>query len=476
MGASYLIGILLFAWSAISGRGPRLPKRLPSGNVRVALIALACAVLCALFVLQLAAIGDVARSLLIRSPYGRDLPLPVIGAGYLYSTNVDAARATVVELAGIVQGVCLFTVGVLLCVHEKRERLVNVILGSTALVLTGIALTAPAMESADLYSYVGLALSANPYDPSATPFLGDAAIISRLWGTPLLPSPYGPLWLLISKAVVVPLGSLTAQLFALRLLELACLAACLLILRGLKVNRAVIALIAINPAVYDLFVAEGHNDIVGVALLLGAMLARPRSRFLAIALAAAAGLIKLPFAFLAMLVFVPESPVLRRLLLGVAPAVVTVAVSAVFGGAAYARALHRVYQAYSTSWSPLDSFFQGTLVVLALASVLLAVTRRKFIAGAVWTFPALGHFALPQYLAWSFPYAVAGSEPPLVFFAALPAAVYLLNTDFAMTPLFLTVRVVLCVTLVAAGIVHWLRYPRATRRGTARAAHGKTPE
>jgi hypothetical protein len=465
MGASYLIGIVLFAWSAICGRGPRLPKRLPSGGVRLALIAFACAVLCGLFALQLAEIGEVARSLLYRSPYARDLPIPIIGAGYLYSSDVDTGRAMLIEGAGIVQGLCLFAVGVLLRIRENRERLVDVLLALTALTLTGIALASPAMESADLYSYAGLARSANPYDPSSTPFTGDAAIISHLWGAPLLPSPYGPLWLAISRAVVVPLGSLTAQLFALRLLEVFCLGACLLILRGLKVNRAIIALIAINPAVYDLFVAEGHNDIMGVAFLLGAMLARRRSRLLAVALATAAGLIKLPFALLAMLVFVPEATVLRRLLFGVAPAVVTVVLSALFGGGAYARALHRVYEAYASSSSPLDSFMQVILVLLAIGCVLLAVTRRKFIAGAVWTFPALGHFPLAQYLAWSFPYALADSEPPLVFFAALPAAAYLLNTDFAMTPLFIAVRVVLLAAPPAFVIAHWLR-PRGTDRVT----------
>jgi hypothetical protein len=462
MGASYLIGILLFVWSAVV-RAPRPPKRLPSGAARVALIAVACSALCVLFALQLQEIGDVARSLLNRSPYGPDLPIPVIGAGFLYSTDVDPARATAIELAGIVQGLCLFAIGMLLRGAAKRERLVDTILALTALVLAGIALHAPTMESADLYSYVGLALSPNPYDPSATAFPGGAAIINHLWGTPLLPSPYGPLWLVISKAVVLPLGNLAAQLFALRLLELASLVVCLLILRGLAVNRAVIALIAINPAVYDLFVAEGHNDIVGVALLLGAMLTRPRSRLLAVALAAAAGLIKLPFALLAMLVFVPESPLLRRLLLGIAPAVVTVVLSALFGGALYLRALHRVYQAFTSSTSPLDSVLQFTLVLLALSSLALAVTRRKFIAGAVWTFPALGHFPLAQYLAWSFPYAVADSEPALVFFAALPVAVFLLNTDFAITPLFMAVRILLFVASIAAIIVSWFRHRSRTR-------------
>ncbi|HTV74717.1 MAG TPA: hypothetical protein VME66_13555 [Candidatus Acidoferrales bacterium] len=459
MGASYLIGILLYAWSTVSS-GVRLPVRLPTGAARVTCIAIASVALCALFALQLAMVDQVARSLANRSPYGHDFPLPVIGAGYLYRADVDPLRACIVEIAAIVQSIALLAVAALLSIRMARDRAVDVIVIVTAVVLTVTAVSAPAMESADLYSYAGLARSAAPYEPTNIPFSGDAAIINRLWGVPLLPSPYGPLWLAISKAVITPAHDLGTQLIALRLLEVASLAACLLLLRALKVSRATLALIAINPAVYDLFIAEGHNDIMGVAFLLSATWARRYSAPLAIVLASAAGLIKLPFALLAMLVFVPETTLRRRLLLGAAPAVLTVAISALAGGIPYSQALHRVYQAYTATATPIDSLLQLALALLAVGSVLFTVLYRRFLPGAVWAFPALGHFALAQYLAWSFPYALAMREPPLWFFASLPVAVYLLNTDFSMTPLFVGLRVLLVIAPIAALVAIRFRYHR----------------
>ncbi|HEY0798577.1 MAG TPA: hypothetical protein VGD50_05475 [Candidatus Baltobacteraceae bacterium] len=457
MGASYLIGMLLFAWSCVRSAWPALRLRALGGKTRLGLIALCCLLLCCLLRIQLTATDQVARSLLHLSTYASGFPIPMIGAGFLYSADVDAPRAMIIEVAATAEALILLLLGAMLVFNAGHEKLITGILTATAAALAALALFAPAMESADLYSYVGLALTPQPYHPAAYVLPGDAAVINRLWGLPILPSPYGPLWLALSRVVVAMAPTLGTKLFAFRVVELVSIAVALVMLRMLGASRPAIVLFALNPAVYDLFVTEGHNDMLGVTLILAAMWARKRSLILAVALATAAGLIKLPLAFIAMTVFVAEPTLLRRLVLGFAPALLATLVSFLAGGSAFLWALHRVYAVYATASTPFDSSLHVALAGLAILALLVALTTGRFIRGAVYAMPALGHFPLAQYLAWSFPFALREHEPDTLFLAALPVAVYLLNTDYAMNPFFIVVRSLLVIGSVGALLVAWRR-------------------
>ncbi len=66
----------------------------------------------------------------------------------------------------------------------------------------------------------------------------------------------------------------------------------------------VLALFAINPAIYYSFVIMGHNDLFAVLLVVAAMAVIARRPVLGVALAAASGLVKISFLFISALVFV----------------------------------------------------------------------------------------------------------------------------------------------------------------------------
>jgi hypothetical protein len=235
------------------------------------------------------------------------------------------------------------------------------------------------------------------------------------------------------------------KLYALRAIGLIAIAACIAFLIALKKTASLIWVIAVNPAVYQLFVAEGHNDILGVAFILGAVLLRKRFPRLAVVLAACAGMVKLPYILVAPLVFVAEPTLRRRITLGCASAAVTLAVSIIAGGPWYAWALHRVYQLYPQRISPLETLLHLAVAALAVAALVAAVVFRRFIAGLSWSNLALGQFALPQYLAWCFPYALLADEPNLAFFASLPIALFLLNIDYMISPLYNAARAFLII-------------------------------
>ncbi len=270
-------------------------------------------------------------------------------------------------------------------------------------------------------------------------------MVNAVWGLPLAPSPYGPLWWLISRPLVAPGASLLGEMLAFRAVEIVALAILLASLAALGCSRRTIALLAVNPGIHTMFIAEGHNDLLAASLLFAAATARRRSALLAVLLAAGAGAIKLPFLLPAFLVFLPEPTLLRRILLGSAATLTTLLATQLTAGTAYWQALRRVVELYPSHPTPMESALQALLALIALGAVAWALLARRVLPGAVWAFPALGHFPLPQYLAWSFPAALLGRRPQIVFLAALPLTIYMLNIDNALTPLFLATRALLAI-------------------------------
>jgi hypothetical protein len=273
---------------------------------------------------------------------------------------------------------------------------------------------------------------------------------------------YGPLWIAVSKAALAAAPSLVAKLIVLRLVGLFAVAACIAMLARMRVPRPVIVLFAVNPAVYDLFVAEGHNDMLGVAFILAAALARRRSRLVAMALCVAAGCIKLPFILIAMLVFASEETLLARLGLGLASAALSLSVSFAWAGPWYLWALRRVYDAEGGAPSAPQVALQVVMFFTGICAVVGALWSRRFSAATPWFMPTFGRSPLPQYLAWGLPAVFLDPAPNWAFLAAMPLMAFLLDTAFAFTPL---------TTLVLAligGAVVWMAFQ--TSRATTRTA------
>jgi hypothetical protein len=168
-------------------------------------------------------------------------------------------------------------------------------------------LVGPPVFSRDLYSYIGQGLLANhglnPYTvaPSALANPHLLTSIASVWRNTA--SPYGPLFVLASRATVAMAGSsLVAQVLAFRLLELVGVALLMVFLPRLARHLGTdpglaLWLGVLSPLALFSFVASGHNDalmigllVAGVTLSLGGRLA------VGVALCALAATIKLPAA------------------------------------------------------------------------------------------------------------------------------------------------------------------------------------
>jgi hypothetical protein len=215
-------------------------------------------------------------------------------------------------------------------------------------------------------------------------------------------------------------------------------------------------LFAVNPAIYDIFVSEGHNDIFGALFVLAAASAYRRSPIAALILAVAAGAVKLPFILIGALAFTMEGRIARRIALGITSIFSACVVSILAGGPWYVWALHRVSILAAQPTSLTEKILHAIAASFAFGFLLLAMTRKQFFLGAAWSIPTLSLGILSQYLAWSFPYALLAEESNLTFFTTLPIAAYLLNTQYEVTPFFILLRAAV-VIIPTIGIVRILR-------------------
>jgi heme/copper-type cytochrome/quinol oxidase subunit 4 len=191
---------------------------------------------------------------------------------------------------------------------EARRGLLSVGRAWVLLALWGLPLfLGPPVFSRDVYSYIAQGLLAhhgfNPYHvaPSA---LGHGPLLSSVasvWRNTA--SPYGPLFVMVSRATVTVAGSsLVSQILWFRGAELIGVAAIMVSLprlsRRLGTDPGVaLWLGALSPLALFSFIASGHNDALMVGLMVAGVTVAMEGRFsVGVALCAVAALIKVPAA------------------------------------------------------------------------------------------------------------------------------------------------------------------------------------
>jgi hypothetical protein len=382
-----------------------------------------------------------------------------------YTSQFDVSAIASLQLLALLQ--CLVLLALYLVLRRVTPgRLSRLFIGAGAAIMLAMALGATDMSSSDLYFYIGSALAQpSAYHPDGVRFLGEQAVINRIWGLPLFPTGYGPLWIALSKIAVMTQSSLAGQLIALRLLEACALAICAALLFALTRSIALVAIVVLNPALYELYVVDGHNDLTALAFVLAAAVFRTRL-WAAIPLAAAAGLVKLPFALVAMLAFSGNRRLSERLIPALASAGICAVASLVIVGPDYVTAMRVLYAVYAKPVPGLTNILHIVLALVCVVAVGLALVKRRFLNGGAWSFLALGPYFLPWYLAWGVPYAVLAEVPAISYFVTMPLANVLLATYLPASPLTEPLRW----AIVAALLYVFLVRPKTQRKLNAPAA------
>jgi alpha-1,6-mannosyltransferase len=326
--------------------------------------------------------------------------------------------------------------------------------------LHALFMLAPPLVSSDVFGYIDLARlgtlhGVDPFAPASTPLPPDDVHLYRRWGTDL-PSPYGPLFVLVSYALA-PLGIAGALWGFKVLLALASLATIWLVWRCAEAlgrdPRGAVVLVGLNPLVLLFAVGGAHNDFLATTAVTGAiyLLIAGRERLAGAALVAAAA-VKIPLGL--PLLFAAARPGDGREDLakgvGIAVAIAAAVSLAVFGTDVvnFGGELLNQQDRVATYSIPnqvgellgLGGLTAGIRVVatLGLLATLIVTVRRTWragdwIAAAGWaTFALLVSSAwlLPWYVAWLLPLAALSGDRHLRT-ASLVLTAYVVGTRLA---------------------------------------------
>lgn len=372
------------------------------------------ALIAASYAASLAVVWYAATTVADVQSWRKSLPIPVAEHGMAHP---DAVEALFVAIA-IVQTYALAGL------YRSAPGRTAIVVGAAAML--GLSLAAPAFVSPDPYAYVGDALLGRAaYAPPNATFPGEFAAINQLFAPPLLPAPYGPLWLALAQLFTAGFPTLAGKLIALRLLGALCYAGLIAAVRGSGFPQRVVAIVAMNPAIAQQYVADAHNDLLGIVLLVAAfafMRARP---ILGAALTAIAALVKLPFVIFALPVFARvRRPAMRYALFGAA-AGAALGLSWGSGGAAYFRGLAVHVPAAGAAY-----YLNAAVAIAGLALLALTAVGARRRASALWIVPMMGSYVATWYMTYGLPYALARRRLVVYLLTALPVASVLVDAKF----------------------------------------------
>jgi alpha-1,6-mannosyltransferase len=382
---------------------------------------------------------------------------------------VTARRFSTANRAGLL-ALAFVTLALALLGSRWRRalRMPTVVVLSAALLLVAVARWP--RDSTDVWSYAAYGrmvshYGASPYRHVPVEYSNDRAIrrVKPTWQN--TSSVYGPLWNGISAGVVSVTQThlLSTRIWFQTLAALSVFLAVLLIGRRTR-SPAAVALIGLNPLVIYDVVNGGHNDaLVGLALLVGVLLAS-RERFKLAALAIALGaLVKLAalLALVALIVWI----VRKR---GVRPAAIATGVGGGVIAAGYALSggfdaltplrEARLQMSRNSIWLLTNSdgrtnlfglgrvhefshdFLQAastlsTITVIVLAAVVVAGRLRDntpalVVGGALAAYLLAGAYVLPWYAAWALPVLVLEWRTGLTRLVLAQSALYLIAYQY----------------------------------------------
>ncbi len=354
-------------------------------------------------------------------------------------------------------------------------RALYTVLGAFALLTVGIAFASRGLTSSDLYAYVyDAAYGTAAYHPHTLSVDGPFGLVAHLWSLRMLPAAYGPVWLDLAHALAGAPGHMAQHIFVLRLLSAASFGAVLGALVVLRVPAAFLGLVALDPVLPYQYVADGHNDLFGVALLLWAYVAARRGLLVpALVLAVLAGASKASFALIAPLAFASLGGMRQRIVWGGLAVLGSAAVSLALGGPAYPHAIAEISTIFPTSGEPGGAFVPRLTTLVALALVAAAVIYRRTGWPGAWAFVALGSVPFPWYLGWAFPYLVLDARRAVPFLVFFPLVAFAMTTTYA--PTWAWYPLAFAFPVVAALIAYRRWHAVWAKRVSVRSCAGSVP-
>jgi hypothetical protein len=365
-----------------------------------------------------------------RAPWDASLPAHIVRTGHAWPFWLSCALLAL----GALQSAALLRLAGSPVSGNGRALVATTF--CAAVLVAVAALRAPYLTSNDVYAYIGYAKLQNFTDAYAPPnaaLPGAFAVINDTWHRPLIPAAYGPLELAIYRVAIHAASTPAGALLAARCIGLSGLAALAGLLFALTRRSEFVPLVLLNPGLYQLSVVDAHNDIIAVDAVLAAMLVARRSPAAGAVVAALSGAMKVNFALIGPALAPSGLPWNARTTVFAGGAILSLLLSAAFGGAHYVHALGAVAHAYAPQRGSLGelagSVTHAALALFGIASLLLTLAGGPAPWSFAWSLPGLAAAVYPGYLIWGLPYALRDIAGARLFLAILPLPS--LTYDFA---------------------------------------------
>ncbi len=368
-------------------------------------------------------------------PWMAALPvIPVMDLAPLYG-HVDVRTSVDVEIVSLLEAGLM--AALVLVSRGRRSGIgLQVAVGAGVAGLAVVALTAHGILSGDMYAYIadGL-LGRAAYHPSNVHVGAEFRALFNLWGNPPLPCVYGPTWLFPATLLMGGVQSLGDGVMRFRLAGGAGVLAVAFALVRLRVPLPVLLTFVLNPMIWMQYVADGHNDLWPVALILLGR-ANAHRPLIACILGGLAGAAKLPFLVVCCLTGANRARLRERVGIGVASVGIALAVSAVAGGTPYLHALEAVRNVYPPPADPQSVALRSLGLLGTSLALLAALGARRTAWPAAFSFIGISYSIFPWYAAWGLGYVVLadGAE---IFLCTLPITAFLTATTYVATPLWI---------------------------------------
>lgn len=409
----YVAALVLFVAEL---RGALSPLRMP---LRFASPLWLVAILVVTYCLQLAVLRTVAMTTFRYADmvaHGYVMPLPVI---YAVFPHPDLLYAAFVLLGGL-QTAAL--------VSLYRTSIPKPILWFGCATLLLLSIASPVLSSFDIYGYVQNAiLGGAAFAPPHVHFLGEYRVFDYWWEQPTT-TLYGPLWIPIVQIVTAGATTLLGKMICWRIFCAALFVSFALLIRAYGHSQRMTAMAALNPALAFLTVANGHNDLLAIVIVVAAAIVIRSWPIAGILMTAAAGLIKLPYVLLALPIFSRLRSPAAKYAACCAAIVTTVLLSVLGGGPAYFAAL-RAHAGVIT----ISTAIQGIAAAVSAGLIVLAVAGGRRFRTAGWLFPTFGslrmQWSFPWYTLFAIPYALGSRRVLRYLLVSLPFVTALITPE-----------------------------------------------
>jgi len=251
-------------------------------------------------------------------------------------------------------------------------------------------------------------------------------VLHHIIKKPFVPSPYGPLWQLLGHWAIMRTVNVAQAIITIKVAHAVALIALFSTLGLLRLPFRLASLFFLNPALYDNYIVEAHNDVLAILPTLVALVLARRGAFVAAAVVASlAGLMKASLVIVALATVASLGGPRKRVASAALIVIIVAFGSLLMGGSPYLHALVFTGKLETKlggtgTAGHIRTALQFILIVVSCIALVDALVWKRFLRSAIWTFPGVSGLLHMWYFPWTISYAVRFQKGAVALAVSLP--------------------------------------------------------